>query len=131
MGSRTLQTLQCPILLLAWVCFRGGGFPNPSNKHKKTIHRSPHGAGGPPVGCHVSNHALTRAGAVTQVTVEVAGLFGGEPVEYTPECVPGPVDLTRCLVDWSAAQGQWVAGEWVEIRVQRCDRFGNVVRVLI
>jgi hypothetical protein len=29
MGSSTLQTLQDPILLLPWVCFRGGGFPNP------------------------------------------------------------------------------------------------------
>jgi hypothetical protein len=29
MGSPTLQTLQDPILLLPWVCFRGGGFPNP------------------------------------------------------------------------------------------------------
>jgi hypothetical protein len=26
----TLQTLQDPILLLPWGCFRGGGFPNPS-----------------------------------------------------------------------------------------------------
>jgi hypothetical protein len=26
-GSPTLQTLQDPILLLPWVCFRGGGFP--------------------------------------------------------------------------------------------------------
>ena len=26
MGSPTLQTLQDPILLLPWVCFRGGGF---------------------------------------------------------------------------------------------------------
>ena len=25
-----LQPLQDPILLLPWVCFRGGGFPNPS-----------------------------------------------------------------------------------------------------
>jgi hypothetical protein len=30
MGSPTLQTLQDPILLLRRVCFRGGGFPNPS-----------------------------------------------------------------------------------------------------
>jgi hypothetical protein len=30
MGSPTLLTLQEPILLLPWVCFRGGGFPNPS-----------------------------------------------------------------------------------------------------
>jgi hypothetical protein len=29
LGSPTLQTLQEPILLLPWVCFRGGGFPNP------------------------------------------------------------------------------------------------------
>jgi hypothetical protein len=28
--SSTLQTLQDPILLLPWLCFRGGGFPNPS-----------------------------------------------------------------------------------------------------
>jgi hypothetical protein len=28
MDSTTLQTLQDPILLLPWVCFRGGGFPN-------------------------------------------------------------------------------------------------------
>jgi hypothetical protein len=27
-GSFTLQTLQDPILLLSWVCFQGGGFPN-------------------------------------------------------------------------------------------------------
>jgi hypothetical protein len=27
-GSFTLQTLQDPILLLPWVCFQGGGFPN-------------------------------------------------------------------------------------------------------
>jgi hypothetical protein len=30
MGSPTLRTPQEPILLLPWVCFRGGGFPNPS-----------------------------------------------------------------------------------------------------
>jgi hypothetical protein len=29
MGSPTMQTLQDPILLLPWLCFRGGGFPNP------------------------------------------------------------------------------------------------------
>jgi hypothetical protein len=29
MVSPTLRTLQEPILLLPWVCFRGGGFPNP------------------------------------------------------------------------------------------------------
>jgi hypothetical protein len=29
MGSPTLQTLQDPILLLPWLCSRGGGFPNP------------------------------------------------------------------------------------------------------
>ena len=28
-GSPTLQTLQEPILRTPWVCFRGGGFPNP------------------------------------------------------------------------------------------------------
>jgi hypothetical protein len=27
-GSPALQTLQDPILLLPWLCFRGGGFPN-------------------------------------------------------------------------------------------------------
>jgi hypothetical protein len=31
MGSPTLQTLQDPILLPPWLCFRGGGFPNPSS----------------------------------------------------------------------------------------------------
>jgi hypothetical protein len=30
MSSPTLQTLQDPILPLPWVCFRGGGFANPS-----------------------------------------------------------------------------------------------------
>ena len=30
MGSPTLQTLQDPILLLPWLSFRGGGFPNPT-----------------------------------------------------------------------------------------------------
>ena len=29
-GSPTLQTLHEPILLLPWVCLRGGGFSNPS-----------------------------------------------------------------------------------------------------
>ena len=29
MGSPTLQTHQDPILLLPWLCSRGGGFPNP------------------------------------------------------------------------------------------------------
>jgi hypothetical protein len=29
MGSPTMQALQDPILLLPWVCFRGGGFSNP------------------------------------------------------------------------------------------------------
>jgi hypothetical protein len=29
MGPPILQTLQDPILLLSWLCFRGGGFPNP------------------------------------------------------------------------------------------------------
>jgi hypothetical protein len=29
MGSSTLQTLQELILLLPWLCFRGGGFPPP------------------------------------------------------------------------------------------------------
>jgi hypothetical protein len=29
-GSHTLQPLQDPILLLPWLCFRGGDFPNPS-----------------------------------------------------------------------------------------------------
>jgi hypothetical protein len=32
MGSPTLQTLQDPILLQPWLCFRGGGFPNPKEK---------------------------------------------------------------------------------------------------
>jgi hypothetical protein len=31
MGSPTLQTLQYPILLPPWVCFRGG-FPNPNGR---------------------------------------------------------------------------------------------------
>jgi hypothetical protein len=30
MSSPTLKTLQDPILLLPWVCFRRSGFPNPS-----------------------------------------------------------------------------------------------------
>jgi hypothetical protein len=30
MDSPALQTLQDPILLLPWLYFRGGGFPNPS-----------------------------------------------------------------------------------------------------
>jgi hypothetical protein len=29
MGSFNLQPLQEPILLTPWLCFRGGGFPNP------------------------------------------------------------------------------------------------------
>jgi hypothetical protein len=32
MGSLTLQTLQDPILLLPWLSFRGGGFPNPKGE---------------------------------------------------------------------------------------------------
>jgi hypothetical protein len=31
MGSLTLQTHQDPILLPPWLCFRGGGFPNPKH----------------------------------------------------------------------------------------------------
>jgi hypothetical protein len=31
MGLPTLQTLQDPILLLPWLCFRGGGFRNPTS----------------------------------------------------------------------------------------------------
>ena len=30
MNSHTLQTLRDPILLLPWLCFRGGRFPNPT-----------------------------------------------------------------------------------------------------
>jgi hypothetical protein len=32
MDSPTLQTLQDPILLLPWVCFRGGGPPSPGEE---------------------------------------------------------------------------------------------------
>jgi hypothetical protein len=68
-------------------------------------------------GKYMVTYELQVAGEY-QAIVEVEGLFGGEPVEYTPECVPGPVDLNRCRVDWTAAQQRWVAGEWVEMRVQ-------------
>jgi hypothetical protein len=30
LGAPTLQTLQDPILLTPWLCFRAGGFPNPN-----------------------------------------------------------------------------------------------------
>jgi hypothetical protein len=35
MGSPTLKTLQDPILPLPWVCFRGGGFPNPQRRARR------------------------------------------------------------------------------------------------
>jgi hypothetical protein len=36
-GSPTLQKLQDPILLLPWVCFRGGGFPSKPRRPKPRI----------------------------------------------------------------------------------------------
>jgi hypothetical protein len=40
MGSPALQTLQYPILLLPWLCFRGG--PNPHLPHRLTGAHTPH-----------------------------------------------------------------------------------------
>jgi hypothetical protein len=43
MGSPTLQTHQDPILLLPWLCSRGGGFPNPRYSVSSTLtHPSQH-----------------------------------------------------------------------------------------
>jgi hypothetical protein len=39
-GQPTLQTLQDPILLLPWLCFRGGGFPNSNSRRGGTRPRA-------------------------------------------------------------------------------------------
>jgi hypothetical protein len=63
MSSPTLQALQDPILLLPWVCFRGG-FPNPSRTPAASFVREKSCAaatgGVPKLGWAVSRHTQHR-----------------------------------------------------------------------
>jgi hypothetical protein len=58
MGSPTLQTLQEPILLTPWLCFRGGGFPNLGATVRADNHRA---LGARDAVCHLSRAVWVSA----------------------------------------------------------------------
>lgn len=72
-------------------------------------------------------YELTLAG-VHSMSVKMQGFLGTEEVTYMPECLPCSVDLSKTMVEADQFLGNWIAGDWAEAKVVRCDRFGNKVR---
>jgi hypothetical protein len=73
MGSPTLQTLQDPILLLAWLCFRGGGFRIPNSASALTLKRD---------GSWLSSSLLVVCSTPTKPSLET---IPGNPKSLGPE----------------------------------------------
>ena len=74
-------------------------------------------------GTYDATYALTRAG-----TYRVVLTTAGQEISFPIECVPTTLDPPSCEIIAPSEEDleKWTAGSWLEVRVRRRDRFGNV-----
>ena len=74
-------------------------------------------------GTYDATYALTRAG-----TYRVVLTTAGQEISFPIECVPTTLDPPSCEIIAPSEEDleKWTAGSWLEVRVRRRDRFGNI-----
>jgi hypothetical protein len=121
MGSPTLQTFQDPLLLLPWVCFRGGGFPSKPRRPKPRIEDPlPHSGGFEFFFYLTCTWCLSTPRRSS--SLHAAGVGGGQPPSSWPQAHGGlhaPRDVLRRQDDDGDSAAESVAGGGVRVGQHR------------